>query len=168
MTQAYTKSFPVLNRFQKLGVPEKTALENAMKIIKLRQATRTYNMTRSRQRKPWHELFFAADGLTPLSPEETGAYKDALEAVRLGPSAANRQPWRIVLDKNGKFHLFMEENRFLNRAQGKVRVQNLDMGIAMCHFSLVAQEKGLPGRWERKGLEQEYRGWTYIASWQAV
>ncbi len=122
---------------------------------------------RCRQRKPWRELFFTADGRTPLSPEEADSYRDALEAVRLGPSAFNCQPWRLVKDRDGQFHLFLQENRLFNRALGKVRVQNLDMGIAMCHFALVIRQQDITGRWKRKAGEREYPGWSYIASWQA-
>ncbi len=68
--------------------------------------------------------------------------------------------------RDGQFHLFLQENRLFNRALGKVRVQNLDMGIAMCHFALVAREQGIAGRWEQKAREREYPGWAYIASWQ--
>ena len=122
----------------------------------------------SRHRKPWSELFFAADGKSPLAEGKAGSYRDALEAVRLGPSASNRQPWRIIKDRKGCFHLYLEENRFYNRALGKIRIQNLDMGIAMCHFSLVATAQGMPGRWVRETQIENFPGLSYIASWQAV
>ncbi len=120
---------------------------------------------RSQQRKPWNQLFFAADGWTPLTAEEAGSYGDALEAVRLGPSASNRQPWRIMKDGEGRFHLYLQENRLYNRALGKILIQNIDMGIAMCHFALVARENGVTGRWVREAQAQEFPGWTYIAGW---
>ncbi|MDO9535842.1 MAG: nitroreductase family protein [Bacillota bacterium] len=121
----------------------------------------------SRWRKPWGELFFAADGKSPLAEAEAGIYRDALGAVRLGPSASNRQPWRIIKDREGRFHLYLQENRFFNRALGKVRIQNIDMGIAMCHFSLVATAKGMPGRWVRETRTEDFPGLTHIAGWQA-
>ena len=121
----------------------------------------------SHRRKPWSELFFAADGKSPLVESEVGSYRNALEAVRQGPSASNRQPWRIIKDRKGRFHLYLEENRFYNRALGKIRIQNLDMGIAMCHFSLVATAKGMPGRWVRETRIEVFPGLSYIASWQA-
>ena len=52
--------------------------------------------SRSSRRKPWCELFFTEDGRTPLSEKDAGSYRNALEAVRLAPSALNRQPWRII------------------------------------------------------------------------
>lgn len=122
---------------------------------------------RARRRKPWHELFFGPDGRTPLNEAATGSYRDALEAVRLGPSAVNRQPWRIIKDREGRFHLYLQENRFYNRSLGKIRVQNIDMGIAMCNFSLAAREQGLAGRWVRVAQAQGFPGLNYIACWQA-
>ncbi|MBS3943493.1 MAG: nitroreductase family protein [Dethiobacter sp.] len=121
----------------------------------------------SRQRKPWSEIFFGPDGQTPLSGEEAGIYGDALEAVRLGPSALNSQPWRIIKDRAGHFHLYLRERRIYNRTLGKIRIQNIDVGIAMCHFSLVALEKGISGKWVREAQARQFTGLTYIAGWQA-
>jgi hypothetical protein len=121
----------------------------------------------SRRRKPWSELFFGTDGQTPLSREAAGSYGDALESVRLGPSALNYQPWRIIKDREGRFHVYMQERRIYNRVLGKIRIQNIDMGIAMCHFSLVALENGLSGRWVREAQARQFPGLTYIAGWQA-
>ena len=122
---------------------------------------------RSQQREPWNVLFFAADGRTPLVEADAGSYADALESVRLGPSGVNRQPWRIIKGREGRFRLYLAESRLFNRALGKIRTQNMDMGIAMCHFAMVARENGLPGRWEREAQAQGYPGLTYIAGWQA-
>ncbi len=120
----------------------------------------------SHRRKPWDALFFAADGQSPLTKKEAGDYVDALEAVRLGPSATNRQPWRIVKDREGSFKLYLRENLIVNRSLGKIRVQNIDMGIAMCHFFLVARSKGRSGKWVGKTGVEDIRGLSYIARWQ--
>lgn len=117
----------------------------------------------SKKRKPWDQLFFQGDGSTPLLKEDAGQYADALEAVRMGPSASNRQPWRIVQEKEGLYHLFLQENKLYNRLLGKIRIQNIDMGIAMCHFEMVAREQGLKGRWVVD--DRKASGRKYIASW---
>ena len=119
----------------------------------------------SKKRKPWDELFFQADGSMPLSKEDAGQYADALEAVRMGPSASNRQPWRIVQEKEGIFHLFLQENKVYNRLLGKIRIQNIDMGIAMCHFEIVARAQGLKGSWVVDNYTGHASGRKYIASW---
>ncbi len=120
---------------------------------------------KSKKRKPWPEIFFGPGGKTPLSEKEAGRYRDALEAVRLGPSASNRQPWRIIKDEAGKFHLFLKENKLYNRIIGKIRIQSLDMGIAMCHFAMVAREQGLPGSWEIDAGAPTPTDLQYIATW---
>ncbi len=57
----------------------------------------------SNERKPWTELFSDRDPETPLPRESSGGYETPLECVRIGPSASNKQPWRIVRDGNA-FH----------------------------------------------------------------
>ena len=122
----------------------------------------------SNKRKPWDQLFSQADGNMPLPKEDAGQFADALEAVRMGPSASNRQPWRIVQEKEGIYHLFLQENKLYNRLLGKIRIQNIDMGIAMCHFEMVAREKGLKGNWVVDKYTGRDSGRKYIASWHQV
>ncbi|MGM0688918.1 MAG: nitroreductase family protein [Bacillota bacterium] len=119
----------------------------------------------SKKRRPWSELFFEENGITPLAEEDTGDYREALDAVRIGPSASNRQPWRILKDNNGIFHLYLKENRIYNRILGKIRIQNIDMGIAMCHFEIAAREYDRAGRWKKYSPAPEISGLQYIASW---
>lgn len=120
---------------------------------------------KSKKRKPWSELFFGPGGERPLTESEAGDYREALEALRLGPSASNRQPWRIARDEKGRFHLYLKENKLYNRLMGKIRLQNLDMGIAMCHFALTANEQGIPGSWRPETSAPKLSSLQYIASW---
>jgi nitroreductase len=118
----------------------------------------------SKKRRPWSELFFAGDLTTPLSREAAGAFSQALEMVRLGPSASNRQPWRLVHTQRG-FDLFLQ--RTPGYQSLAVDLQRLDMGIAMCHFELTARELGLEGEWrvsvhEAGALPPRT---SYVASW---
>ena len=53
-------------------------------------------MAKSDKRKPWEEAFFDNRPGNPLVKENAGDYGQALESVRIGPSASNRQPWRII------------------------------------------------------------------------
>src|SRR6266511_2331730 len=103
-------------------------------------------------RKPWSELFFDRALGTPLTPEQAGPFAPALEAVRLAPSASNKQPWRIV--RQGKawdFHLERTpgygKRSLTFRLLRLADLQRVDMGIAMCHFELAARESGQSGRW---------------------
>ena len=124
------------------------------------------------RRIPWQQLFFNHDFDTPLSENEAGAYAKVLEMVRLGPSASNKQPWRIV-KAGDQFHLYLQRtkgyrNVFTRLAQVD-DMQRIDMGIAMCHFELTAQELGLSGKWvfEDPGLKLPDDLIEYIASWVA-
>jgi nitroreductase len=112
---------------------------------------------RADRRKAPAELFFQAgkDGeLEPLA--ETGAWVEVLEAVRIGPSASNKQPWRLVLDRRGggeALHLVMHEDVRYNNMLGDVKLQELDMGIAMRHVEISAAELGIGGAWKRLDAE---------------
>lgn len=120
----------------------------------------------SNRRKPWSELFFKSDGVTALTEPESGPFKEAYEAVRMGPSASNKQPWRLVLDQQGATHLFLKENKLYNRMMGKIRVQLVDMGIAMSHFEVAARELNLPGAWHTKQDGPPLAGLQHIACWK--
>lgn len=101
----------------------------------------------SKQRKPWDELFFDGDFSKSLSQNQAGAWKDVLEMVRLAPSASNNQPWRVVYDRDrSRYHLYLSRNAGYRRLFA-VDLQKIDMGIAMCHFSLAARELKIDGKW---------------------
>lgn len=113
----------------------------------------------SKKRKPWTELFFEDTMDTPLSAGEAGEYADALEMVRLGPSASNKQPWRIV-KKGGAYHFYCPGKEGI---APHMRHDHIDMGIAMCHFELTARMLELPGQWAFTG--DEIAGLEHIAAW---
>lgn len=127
----------------------------------------------SARRRPWAVLFFDGRWSEPLGAAEAGPYAGPLEALRLAPSASNRQPWRILRqERDGPFHLFLRRTPGYGLAAGS-DLQRLDMGIAMAHFDLAAAEDGLRGAWTR--LEEPtapagtpgLAGPQYIATWRA-
>jgi nitroreductase len=99
-------------------------------------------------RKPWSLLFFKDD--KPLSIEEAAHYATPLEMVRLAPSANNFQPWRIIKEpKANIFHFYIKRMPGLKQLFFmKADLQRVDIGIAMCHFVLAADEEGLIGAWK--------------------
>ena len=106
---------------------------------------------RSGKRLPWQRLFFRDAFDQPLPQEKAGAYALPLEMVRIGPSASNKQPWRVVQD-NDAWHFFLARTRGygagrFTKAFLTADMQRLDMGIAMCHFEQAARALGLEGRW---------------------
>ena len=118
----------------------------------------------SKKRKKWGKLFFRTNFEKPLSQDEAGEYRAVLESVRLGPSASNRQPWRIVREV-GKFHFFCSSTRGYHKLIKGIRLQNIDMGIAMAHFELSAIELGLSGKWVEIKPKFDFSGKEYIVSW---
>ena len=114
------------------------------------------------KRKPWSELFFDADGTTPLDEQRATSYAIPLEMVRLGPSASNKQPWRIIRGVS-TYHLF------LCRTKGygvpNYDIQMNDMGIAQCHFEMAALETGLEGCWQAIPDIHVPEGWEYVTTW---
>lgn len=100
----------------------------------------------SARRKSWAELFWDGSPDRPLTEEAAGPWAQALEAVRRGPSASNKQPWRIARTKTGDFELLLAEDGAYNRALG-YPIQELDMGIALRRFDRAAGILGLGGSW---------------------
>jgi hypothetical protein len=120
---------------------------------------------------PWSELFFERSFDRPLERQAAGEFALPLKMVRIGPSASNKQPWRIV--KIGEaWHFYLRRtpgypspvfNLLLNLAD----LQRVDMGIAMCHFDLTAKHLGLEGDWgvNDPGIALLNEHTEYIVSW---
>jgi len=64
----------------------------------------------------------------------------AVEAARIAPSGANRQPWRFRLE-HGALAMGAAEKTYWTAP--------LDYGIAMLHVELGALHEGVSGAWER-------------------
>ncbi len=127
----------------------------------------------SDQRRPWDWLFFEGKFGNPLSKQSAGNYAAPLEMVRLAPSASNLQPWRIIKDGD-TWHFYLQRKlgyrdssaaKFLKTAD----LQRVDLGIAMCHFELTAQELELTGNWkiDDPGIQTPDPLTEYSVSWIA-
>ncbi|MBN1580063.1 MAG: nitroreductase family protein [Anaerolineae bacterium] len=122
------------------------------------------------KRRSWEQLFFEGTFETPLSREKAGRYAEALEMVRLGPSASNKQPWRIVR-KGECWHFYLRRTPGYHKpALGRVKtadLQRVDIGIAMCHWALMAEALGLCGVWQVNdpGIGLPDALTEYAASW---
>ena len=85
-------------------------------------------------RLPLSEICFEGDFFTPLN--EDHPLKEAFEAIRLAPSAANKQPWRMLV-KDNVVH-FYEKRNF---GKPEEDIQQFDIGIALAHFLLSLEEE---------------------------
>lgn len=118
------------------------------------------------QRKPWEHLFFQDDFQTPLRREAAGELTLALEMLRLGPSASNKQPWRILM-REGAWHFYLDKAPGYSDAF-PYDIQRLDMGIAAAHFDHAVKEKGIRGHFEtaREPLLAVPAGLQYRFTWR--
>jgi hypothetical protein len=124
-------------------------------------------------RLPWKDLFFYGQFGNPLSPTEAGEYASPLEMVRLGPSASNKQPWRVIKQGN-VFHFYLQRTKgygkgsLLFQALRLADLQRVDLGIALCHFEMTARSLGMGGTWihSQPPLELLDEVVEYTASWQ--
>jgi hypothetical protein len=102
----------------------------------------------SANRLPWKNLFFDHELGHPLTQQDTGKAAHLLEAVRLAPSASNRQPWRIFRDVD-IFHFALARTPGYRNKYISADLQMVDMGIAMSHWDLAAAETGIRSVWNQ-------------------
>ncbi|KKN39201.1 hypothetical protein LCGC14_0745850 [marine sediment metagenome] len=118
------------------------------------------------KRFPWEKLFFEGDFSTPLLPEKEKKSFTLIENVRLGPSAGNFQPWRIVKEPNeDNYHFYV---LYTDDKIGKIynTFRRLDIGIAVSHFNHTARELEMSGRWEFDDPNiNKMKGLQYITSY---
>ena len=105
--------------------------------------------------------------LTELVNQPPVAQQNArkiIEAARIAPSAFNLQPWRFM-PQDGKIHIFMKKESLMQTKRMK-ELTLLDIGIAMCHMALAAEELWLDWRLSREDTSKEpiWKGCQYVAT----
>jgi hypothetical protein len=127
---------------------------------------------RPNSRLPWEHLFFDQRFGNPVSQSAADSYAVPLEMVRQGPSASNRQPWRIV-NAGSAWHFYVQRTPGYPFWAASPFIagdlQRMDVGIAMCHFELTADGLGLQGTWavDEPGIQKPDALTEYVASWVA-
>jgi len=122
-------------------------------------------MIKADQRKEWNQLFYINDFQTTLTKEKAGDLEVPLEMVRLGPSASNKQPWRILI-KDNACH-FYEYKQPGYSDSFPYDIQRVDMGIAAAPSDFSVKEKGLKGYFDTE-CEPELElpdHMEYVFSW---
>jgi nitroreductase len=100
----------------------------------------------------------AAEEITSLTGLER-----LVEALRLAPSAVNRQPWRLAGDL-GTLRLCGKKNNMLQKMMFG-DMPRMDMGIALCHLWLAAESGGVFQGFERESAPKDTpAGFEYVAS----
>lgn len=89
-----------------------------------------------KNRKSAGEIFTS---IQKVKDEDRDWILNGLECVRKAPSALNSQPW-IFGYKDGSVYI---------KGNGKkTGFEKIDLGIAMLHFQMGAEEKGYTGQWK--------------------
>lgn len=121
-------------------------------------------------KKPWEKLFSDSEFNVPLTKENAGSLGVPIEMVRLGPSASNKQPWRLLLTSDRKLcHFYIEHTPNYSSSLG-YDMQLLDLGIAMCQFELACKELDIEGNWmvEEPNIPLPNEQTEYIVSWNML
>lgn len=115
----------------------------------------------SNKRKDFSKLFFENNFENSIKIDTENPFIEALEGVRLAPSAINLQPWRI-LKKDNKFHFYTVNPK---KKTDEFYIQRVDIGIALAHFVLILEEKGIKGNFikENPQIKSEF---DYVISWE--
>jgi len=91
-------------------------------------------------RMPADKLFFEEKWEVPMSRSKQDEIADLIEMVRWAPSAVNKQPWRIIASGQD-YHFYEKQDRgYTGQKTGDL--QKIDVGIALCHFTMGLEEMG--------------------------
>ncbi|WNS42507.1 nitroreductase family protein [Paenibacillus sp. MMS20-IR301] len=148
-------------------IPCITPLGYAREKQRLLDTTMRY-VVKADNKKPWKDLFCDSRFGQPLSPEAAGELAVPLEMVRIGPSASNKQPWRLVMSPDRRqvhFYLLHTPNYSGNKLG--FQMQRIDIGIAACNFELACRELGIAGAWTMNdpGIEADSPHLEYMLSY---
>lgn len=72
------------------------------------------------------------------------------ENIRLAPSASNKQPWRIFINKiinDIQIDFYLERTKGYRKIVKDVDLQLIDIGIAMNHLEATLNEMNIFGNW---------------------
>ncbi|MCM1349526.1 MAG: hypothetical protein NC338_08955 [Firmicutes bacterium] len=103
------------------------------------------------KRKPFDELFKFANSVA------RERFAHPLEMMRLAPSSVNSQPWRAIASDSG-----VDFYRV-----GSSKLNDVDLGIGLCHFSLTLPETLRRGRFvsATPGVDAP-KNWKYFISYK--
>ncbi|MDY0295074.1 MAG: nitroreductase family protein [Acholeplasmataceae bacterium] len=89
---------------------------------------------KANRRNSFTDMFYEDDVNHPIKEDPSYPLFDALQFVKLAPSASNKQPWRIIIKEN-RVHFFLHRTPNYNTNRPFV-IQALDLGIALFHFEM--------------------------------
>ena len=117
----------------------------------------------SNKRKDFAKLFFEDNFKKSLKMDKENPIVEALEMLRLAPSAINLQPWR-VLKINNTYHFYVVNPK---KKDDNFYIQRIDMGIGLAHFIMTLEEKNIKGQFvnSKPNIKSEF---DYVISWEEI
>ena len=156
MSQLSVKENEIIPAITPIGYPqEKQRLKERM----------IRSVLQARKRKPEEQLFYYEAFGQPLG-DRAEEFRQALHYVRIGPSAQNKQPWRLVFGNNLTQVHFYVTNPLADNPLYMCEPQYLDIGIAYNHFQTGLDEVGISGELNIHEPDIDVPdGFFYITSW---
>ncbi len=99
-------------------------------------------ITKPRNRKSFADVFFTKE--MESYNDMNSPYMKALEMVRIGPSAINKQPWRLIIEGDLCHFYDVSKGSDINK------FNSLDVGIAAYHLHATLEEEGFKGQFINK------------------
>ena len=121
------------------------------------------NSAESDNRKIFDEMFKDYNTLEPLNDTLENPIMQCLSLVRKGPSASNKQPWRIYVDNN-KIHFYLKRTQRYPSDNFPHDIQALDIGIAIANFAVGLEYFGLDYTYYRDNKAKEILFNDYVIS----
>ncbi len=121
---------------------------------------------KANKRKPEDQLFFYETFEQPLG-DRAGAFQQALDCVRIGPSAQNKQPWRLVFNSDLSQVHFYIASALADHPLYMCEPEYLDIGIAYYHFKSGLDQAGITGKLViEEPTIQKPEGYFYVTTWR--
>lgn len=114
-----------------------------------------FGSSKPKPRKPFTANFFHNKFGNPLTGDAAGIYARPLEMVRIAPSATNKQSWRVVMNIDA-LHFYKSASYGFDE---------IDLGIALCHFEQTCLELGVAGSYKVLTSAPKGQKATYVISW---
>jgi len=119
----------------------------------------------AKTRKPNDEIFFYEEFGQPIG-DRAGEFRRALHYLRIGPSAQNKQPWRLIFSSDMSQIHFYVTNPLADNPLYMCEPQYLDIGIAYNHFKKGLDEVGIVGKLNIYEPDIDAPdGFYYITTW---
>jgi len=124
-------------------------------------------IAKSDKRKTHDQLFFNLNKSGDVSVLDFNENKpnvtQLLEMVRIAPSASNKQPWRIIVNRSS-LHLYWDYDQAYNSGIKSHNIQALDMGIALSHLKISADDLGISNSFSVNNPNIDNVSWNYVGT----